>query len=301
MSTARRVVPAVALSAGLALTLPGIATAADPGWRNDPVQFWAVGNDQCEVEFTVVNKTNAFYVVDYIVDDEDPVALTGKAGWSLTGTTVNATLDGVATTRVVGRRGVSTAPEAPVFASPGVPYDVTRNPVTTTNTIDLRTLPELPNAGADTHTVTYQVILGPNGRDKGWDPVAKQFARFTTDVSGCLTQTATTLAGPTQADKDTPVTYTATVTPPEATGSVQFQADGQPIGTAVAVVNGTATLTHTFTTVGTVNLTADFTGDLGFANSPSNTLAVQVTEPGGGGSAGSSGSADLSLSSLFGS
>ena len=41
-----------------------------------PVQFWAEGNDRCEVTFTVINRTNSTsYLVDFIVDDEDPMGV----------------------------------------------------------------------------------------------------------------------------------------------------------------------------------------------------------------------------------
>lgn len=171
---------------------PGAASAQEePGLREGPVQFWAEGNNLCEVTFHTRNTTNATYIVDYIVDDEDPASLAGQPGiWSTAGLVVNVTIDGTPTSRTVGRRGLATDADEPHFqastpGNPGVGYVRDREPVYTTATIGLRDLALLPNAGADAHTVTYQVTLGPDTRDKGWDPVTKTFALFTRNVTGC--------------------------------------------------------------------------------------------------------------------
>ncbi|MBM4618432.1 hypothetical protein GS540_29800 [Rhodococcus hoagii] len=46
------------------------------------------------------------------------------------------------------------------------------------------------------------------------------------------------------------VTLTANVAPANATGTVQFTANGVDIGSPAPVSNGVATLQHTFTTAG---------------------------------------------------
>ena len=63
-----------------------------------------------------------------------------------------------------------------------VKFTATNEPVTSTNTIDLRDLPNPPNPEADTHTITYQQIGGP---DHGFGGVQSDMPVFTTEVSGC--------------------------------------------------------------------------------------------------------------------
>ncbi|MBM4602464.1 hypothetical protein GS575_05250 [Rhodococcus hoagii] len=59
----------------------------------------------------------------------------------------------------------------------------------------------------------------------------------------------------------------ATVNPSNAVGTVQFTDSGTPIGSPVAVVNGVATLPHTFTSAGAHSVGADFVAGAGFTNS----------------------------------
>ena len=303
MNRLREIVGVAAATAVVALVMPGVAAAQeDPGLREGPVQFWAEGNDQCQVIFNTLNKTNGTYYVDFIVDDENPASLAGQPGiWSSAGLVVNVTLDGTATSRTVGRRAVATNAEPPLFQAGVVGYVRDREPVASTATINLRELALLPNAGADTHTVTYQVTLGPDSRDKGWDPVTKTFARFTTDVTGCTTATTTTLEGPSQIERGADATFEATVAPPDATGTVQFKVNGEPVGGPVTVTDGAATLVHAFDTEGNVAVTAEFTGDSGFQNSVSNEVPVRVTRPGGGGSSSGSDWGSIDWGSVWGS
>jgi hypothetical protein len=61
------------------------------------------------------------------------------------------------------------------------------------------------------------------------------------------------------------VTFTATVTPAEATGSVQFKIDGANAGAAVPVSGGTAGLAmNSAPPVGTHTVTAEYSGDANF-------------------------------------
>ncbi|NKZ73483.1 hypothetical protein GTA09_30880 [Rhodococcus hoagii] len=62
------------------------------------------------------------------------------------------------------------------------------------------------------------------------------------DVTTSLSVTA-----PESATTGSSVDLSATVNPSNAVGSVQFTDNGAPIGSPVAVVNGVATLSHTFT------------------------------------------------------
>lgn len=74
-----------------------------------------------------------------------------------------------------------------------------------------------------------------------------------------------------------PVDLTATVSPAIA-GTVQFFADGNPIGAQVPVVGGTATLSHAFTAAGPVRLSATFVpADPAYAASQSANVTLEVT------------------------
>lgn len=172
---------------GLAVS-PAIASAADgeSGWRTPPVQWFADGNDNCEVDFTILNSTNArTYAIDYIVDGEDPKEIEGAA--NITGTTFDMNMSGTIIPRTVGRIGTFAYAAVPAFPDGG--YITNRDPADPaqqiTKKINIGELPDLPNPELDTHTITYQMVLGPENKDKGWDPEEKTFAKFTTTVSGC--------------------------------------------------------------------------------------------------------------------
>lgn len=276
--------PTTALaSVGLALGLAA-PTAKAQGWDQDPVRFFAQGNDQCEVTFTIVNRTNAFYNIDFIIDDEDPASLVGVPGGysgGLTGSTVKNTVKGVTKIRYVGRPGVQAQPSSPTMP-PSTKYESDRDPVTTTRTRNILEQAWLPNPTSDTHTITYQVVLGPHAPHKGWDPVAQDFVTYTTDVSGCHVVPTATLDAPSIAAPGTPVDLTVTLDP-AAEGTVQFFADGVAIGEPVAVTDRTATLSHVFDSVGDHAITAKFTpGNPRFTDASAGPITVTVQEPSDG-------------------
>lgn len=98
------------------------------------------------------------------------------------------------------------------------------------------------------------------------------------------------------------MTFTASVAPAAATGTVQFKIGTELVGAPVAVVNGVATVTHTFDAVGTHGITAVYSGDNGHKESVSGPTVVNITAAGNPGTPGGSGSADFgSLSNIFGS
>jgi hypothetical protein len=115
------------------------------------------------------------------------------------------------------------------------------------------------------------------------------------------TTTSLTVSGSAQVGKA--LQLKATVAPGTANGMIQFKSGTTPIGAPVAVVNGVATLTHTFDDEGTFGLTANFVGDAGWKNSVSGPTVVQVgTAPTDGGGTGSVDTGSLSgLIPLFGS
>ncbi|RDI16240.1 Ig-like domain-containing protein [Rhodococcus sp. AG1013] len=93
-------------------------------------------------------------------------------------------------------------------------------------------------------------------------------------------ETTTTVSAPANAATGAEVTLTANVAPQNASGTVQFTANGSNIGSPVTVSNGVATLPHTFATAGSYAVGAAFTGDAGFAASTAaQTQNVTVTDP----------------------
>ncbi|NKZ99181.1 Ig-like domain repeat protein [Rhodococcus hoagii] len=91
--------------------------------------------------------------------------------------------------------------------------------------------------------------------------------------------TGTTVSVPGTAVTGTPVTLSASVTPANAVGTVQFKDNGSSIGSPVAVTAGQATLPHTFTTAGAHSITADFVAGSGFVNSSAPAQTVTVNAP----------------------
>ncbi len=87
------------------------------------------------------------------------------------------------------------------------------------------------------------------------------------------------LSAPASAETGSSVDLTATVTPANAQGSVQFTDNGAPIGSPVPVTSGSATVPHTFTSAGTHSLAANFTAAAGFTNSSATAQNVTVVDP----------------------
>lgn len=93
--------------------------------------------------------------------------------------------------------------------------------------------------------------------------------------------TTTTLsASPTSVQTGQKVTFTATVTgkTPTPTGTVEFDSQGQSLGTAT-LSNGTAQFAATFPTTGTYTVTAIYKGDPGNVTSQSTAQTITVTLP----------------------
>ncbi|WP_260845276.1 beta strand repeat-containing protein [Prescottella equi] len=90
--------------------------------------------------------------------------------------------------------------------------------------------------------------------------------------------TSMTVSAPSTALTGTAVTLSATVTPSNAVGTVQFKDNGANIGSPQSVSNGTATLQHTFDTAGSHSITAEFSG-AGFVNSSAAPKTVTVGVP----------------------
>ncbi|MGW4530727.1 Ig-like domain repeat protein [Nocardia sp. NPDC004340] len=102
--------------------------------------------------------------------------------------------------------------------------------------------------------------------------------------------TSTTLTVPASATKGDAVAFTAEVKTEAGaavtSGTVRFMDGGTPIGDAVTVVNGKATLQYTVGQTGNRVITAVYTGGTGYkgsTSSPSTLNVKDATTPGGGG------------------
>ncbi len=136
-------------------------------------------------------------------------------------------------------------------------------------------------------TFTYKVAddaqPGPRSTGMAFKPYADSRQNFN-PMTGLAVQvdpraTTTTVSAPATAVTGTPVTLSATVTPSNATGTVQFRDNGIDIGAPVQVSGGFATMSHTFAAAGSHSVTAVFTGTSTFASSTSQQQIVTVTAP----------------------
>ncbi len=122
------------------------------------------------------------------------------------------------------------------------------------------------------HSITAEFVAGAGF-------VGSTSSAHAVEVSAPIVETSTILSAPADAKTGTSVDLTATVTPATATGSVQFKDGGVDIGAPVAVSGGTATLAHTFDTVASHSITAEFVAGAGFSGSTSAASVVDVTAP----------------------
>ncbi|MDV6207634.1 Ig-like domain-containing protein [Rhodococcus erythropolis] len=112
-------------------------------------------------------------------------------------------------------------------------------------------------------------------------------------------ETSITVSAPASAVKGAKVDLVAAVAPTLSAGTVQFMDGTTPIGGPVAVVNGKATLSHTFTELGDRRITAVFSGTDGYLGSETQTaVTVKITAESDGGEPGNGGSSTGSLGSL---
>jgi hypothetical protein len=94
---------------------------------------------------------------------------------------------------------------------------------------------------------------------------------------GAATATTTTLSSSLDSSAlGQSVTFTATVSPALATGSIQFNIDGNDVGTPVALASGIATFSTSLLTEGTHTIQATYGGDGSFIGSVSDPLTQTV-------------------------
>ena len=117
-----------------------------------------------------------------------------------------------------------------------------------------------------THAITA-VFAGDANNNSATSAVLTQTVQASTTIS-VSSNNATVTYGQ-------PVTYTASVTPSAATGTVQFRAASSVFG-AAAIANGTASLTMPSLAAGLYPVSADYNGDGIYLNSSSSSVWVQT-------------------------
>ncbi|RVW02144.1 Ig-like domain-containing protein [Rhodococcus xishaensis] len=103
-------------------------------------------------------------------------------------------------------------------------------------------------------------------------------APVTVAVSDPDVVTSLEVSAPGEAITGEPVELTAAVTPVEAQGTVQFFDGDAPVGDPVEVVNGAASLSHTFGAAGEYGISAVFTGAPGFTDASTAGQTVTVSD-----------------------
>ena len=119
-------------------------------------------------------------------------------------------------------------------------------------------------------------ITANYGGDTNYNTSASQPYAQTVNKVGSTTTLASSLNPSTSGQA---VTFSATVSPATATGTVQFFDGGLSLGTQ-AVSGGTAKLTTSTLAVGTHNITATYSGDTNYSGSNSNTVSQTVNSSG---------------------
>ncbi|NKU37209.1 hypothetical protein GS887_24855 [Rhodococcus hoagii] len=98
-------------------------------------------------------------------------------------------------------------------------------------------------------------------------------------MSDPVEQTSLSVTVPTAATTGESVNLSATVSPSNAQGTVQFKIDGMTVGSPQTVSGGAASLPYTFDASGSFAVIAEFTGATGFTNSSAQAQNVTVTAP----------------------
>ncbi|PTR22495.1 putative repeat protein (TIGR01451 family) [Rhodococcus sp. OK519] len=106
-----------------------------------------------------------------------------------------------------------------------------------------------------------------------WNPLSG----LNLSVQQASTATSATVTVPPSAKTGDSVQLSASVSPANATGTVQFKDGITNIGSPIPVVNGIASTSHTFATAGSKPITATFAGSGGFSNSTSPGRIVEVS------------------------
>ncbi|WP_433608998.1 Ig-like domain repeat protein [Prescottella agglutinans] len=242
-------------------TSVGAPVVVSSGAASLPYTFNAAGSFQVSAEFTgaagFTNSSAAAQNITVTDPDVETSLTVSVPGSATTGTSVDltATVD------------PSNAQGTVQFTDNGAPIG---GPITVVNGV--ATLPyTFTSAGA--HSIGAAFTGGAGFTDSS----AGTPGSIT--VSDPVQQTALSVAAPATAETGQQVNLSATVTPQNAQGAVQFSVNESPVGAPIAVSAGSATMPYTFNAVGSFEVTAEFTGAAGFTNSTATGQSVTVTDP----------------------
>ncbi|MFD1814520.1 Ig-like domain-containing protein [Rhodococcus gannanensis] len=191
-------------------------------------------------------------------------------------------------------------------ATVGTPVDLTATvtPAGATGTVQFKDGatdlggPVTVTAGVATYSHTFTAagvhdITAVYSGDSGF-ATSTSVAHQVTVTDPVKVATSIAISGGSAVNNGTNIQLTATVVPNAATGSVQFTDNGVNLGAPVPLVNGTATVNRSFGVDGEHLIVANYLGSATHAASTSAPHTVTVSsvtpEPGGTGSAGSTGS-----------
>ena len=184
----------------------------------------------------------------------------------------------------------TTVLQAPSSATTGQPVTLTAtvNPSNASGQVQFKDAgvnigsPVTPVNGVATLSQTFD-SAGAHSVTAEFVPGAGYFgstsAAQTVSVTDPVVPTSLALSAPPTATTGTSVDLTATVSPSNAQGSVQFKDNGSNIGAPVTVANGSAVLAHSFDSASMHSITAEFTGAAGFTGSTAAAQNIAVTDP----------------------
>ena len=186
------------------------------------------------------------------------------------------------------QQNTTTVLSAPVAASTSAAVDLTAvvSPTPSSGTIQFKD--GAANIGSAVAVVNGSATLSHQFTANGAHSISAVYsggAEFggsisapkTVAVSTAAVDSATTVTVPPSANTGNAVDLKAAVSPAGNGGTVQFKDGGTNIGGAIAVTNGSATLSHTFTAAGSHDITAVFSGTNGVNGSTSSVQSVQVS------------------------
>ncbi|MDR2281065.1 MAG: Ig-like domain-containing protein [Gordonia sp. (in: high G+C Gram-positive bacteria)] len=193
---------------------------------------------------------------------------------------------GVFTTTTVAKNGTTVALDAPNEAGIGQEVTLTANvsPNSATGAVQFKDgdddlgAPVAVNNGVATkdHTFTTRGNHDIKAVFVGSGTYAD--ATSTVKTVSVKSATTTTLTAPTTARVGEDVEFVATVSPDEATGTIQFKEGATDLGAPMPVVNGKATITRKYDEAGSHTVKAVFNASGHFADSEADAKTVTVKD-----------------------
>ncbi|WP_348602978.1 Ig-like domain-containing protein [Prescottella soli] len=239
----------------------GAAVPVANGAAIMPYTFNAAGSFSVTAEFTgaagFTNSTAAAHEVTVIDPDVQTSLTVSVPGSATTGSSVDLT----------ATVSPSTAQGTVQFTDNGAPIGA---PVAVVNGV--ATLPHTFGAAGE-HSIGASFTGGSGFTDSSAGTPGS------ISVSDPVQQTTLSVTAPATAETGQQVNLSATVTPSNAQGAVQFSVNGSPVGAPIAVSAGSATLPYAFNAAGSFSVTGEFTGAAGFTNSTASGQNVTVTDP----------------------